>query len=148
MVTIVIEEWDNRKVTEDFKKPEFCPQGEVEHRATWRNPCRWEVAEYDDKMRMNRKEDGRDYYIYQYQGPNTEIHGDEEFIRFEDLEGFDDEEEYEVLCNGVNAGVLIESMCDTIERIINAYRHGDSLDLKAEIDMAEDFITNHFGEEE
>lgn len=145
MGTIVIEEWDNRKGSEDFKKPEFCPQGEVELRVTWRNPCRWEVAEYDDHMRMNRKEDGRDYYIYQYQEPNTEIHGD---VRFEDLEVFEDEEEYEILCNGVNAGVLIESMCDIIERIINAYRYGDAEQLKAEIDMADDFITNHFGEEE
>lgn len=148
MATIIFEEWDNRKVSEDFKKPEFCPQGEVELRVTWRNPCRYEVVEYDDRMRMNRKEDGRDYYIYQYQEPPAEISGNDERIRFEDLEEFDDEAEYEILCNGVNAGVLIESMCDTIERIIGAYRGGDAEQLKEEIKMAEDFIVNHFGEEE
>lgn len=144
MVTIIFMGWDNTKVAEDFKKPEFCPQGKVELRVTWRNPCRWEVAEYDDRMRMNRKEDCREYYIYQYQEPTAEIAGDEGVIRFEDL----NEEEYEILCNGVNAEELIQAMCETIERIVDAYRSEDAEQLKTEINTAEDLIVNYFGEEE
>lgn len=141
MVTIIFKEWDNKKIPCDFKKPEFAPEGAVELRVTWKNPCRYEVAEYDDHMRMNRKEDGRDYYIYQYQDPSGEIYGDEQTIRFEDIAAELEYSEFET-------GSVLDVLLDMLERIIWAYRNEEEVDLRNEIDMAEDFIVNHFGEEE
>lgn len=141
MRTIIFKEWDNEKIPCDFKKPEFAPEGTVELRITWRNPCRYEVAEYDDRMRMNRKEDGRDYYIYQYQDPMGEIYGDEETIRFEDIAAELEYSEFE-------GESVLDVLLDMLERIIWAYRNEEEVDLRNEIDMAEDFIVNHFGEEE
>lgn len=141
MKTIIFTEWDNEKISCDFEKPEFAPEGTVELRITWRNPCRYEVAEYDDRMRMNRKEDGRDYYIYQYQEPTSEICGDEQFIRFEDLAAELEYSEFET-------GSMADALLDMLERIIWAYRNEEEVDLRNEIDVAEDFIVNHFGEEE
>lgn len=144
MKTIIFKKWYNKKFPCDFKKPEFAPEGTVELRITWRNPCRYEVAEYDDRMRMNRKEDGRDYYIYQYQDPSGEIYGDEQFIRFEDLEGDAEYAEY----SEFEGESVLDVLLDMLERIIWAYRNEEEVDLRNEIDVAEDFIVNHFGEEE
>ncbi len=141
MVTIIFEEWDNKKIPCDFKKPEFAPEGTVELRITWKNPCRYEVAEYDDKMRMNRKEDGRDYYIYQYQDPSGEIYGDDQTIRFEDIAECIEYSEFEM-------GSVLDALLGMLEKIIWAYRNEEEKELRSEIDMAEDFIVNNFGEEE
>lgn len=144
MRTIIFKEWDNEKISCDFKKPEFAPEGTVELRITWKNPCRWEVAEYNDRMRMNRKEDGREYYIYQYQDPSGEIYGNEQTIRFEDMEGAMEYAEY----SEFETESVLDALLDILEKIIWAYRNEKETELRSEIDMAEDFIVNQFGEEE